>query len=597
VVAPLIGDGRRGVVAGLVAVPFSPSSFHNRGPVAGDGGGASAACCHFGTYPTATVDVLGYIAVLMTLPLSSSDHSDGITLREILEMPSFQGTEVLAGSGGLDRIVTSVNVMENPDITPWVKRGELLLTVGYSLRGSGMDVGVLIQSLDDLGLAGFGVKLGSYVAEIEAAALEAADGRRFPILALPAAVSFDDLITDVHRARDSLLLGGLARRTDREQELMGIALEGAGPGELAAHLARLIDSEVLVLGPGNEIVAHRDGGGGVPTGRHPADRARDADAISAPIVFGSTYVGRLYVFPDEKARSPFFPGLVPTCAKIMALAASREIAVASVDGQFRAEFLERVLLDRLDRSEVERRCQALEWRVDFPAVVLSLSPATLDTTPLLERTEDMLDWSLRARGLRAPHAIIAGDIVAVVAKGNGPHPERTAADAADEVIARSGAVSWFAGVSAPVSDTAGLVRAWDQARVAARVARRLEGVGVTGVFGDLGIYRLLSEISPERLWGFAEETLGALLDDTSGMAELRRTLTALLDTNMNVARTAREMHFHYNSIRYRITTLERLLGPFTSDPTRRLELRVALLITDTLGGAAGSGDRVPAAAT
>lgn len=59
--------------------------------------------------------------------LSYSHKSESLTLREVLATPSFQETEVLAGSSGLDRVVSSVNVMENPDIIPWVKNRELLI--------------------------------------------------------------------------------------------------------------------------------------------------------------------------------------------------------------------------------------------------------------------------------------------------------------------------------------------------------------------------------------------------------------------------------------------------------------------------------------
>src|SRR5437762_6488076 len=125
---------------------------------------------------------------------ASSADSGGVGLRvhEVLGAATLAGARVLAGGSGLDRVVERLNVMEVPDILPWVKPHELLLTTGYPLRHDPDALVDLVAELDARGLAAIAIKLHRYLDALPPQMLAEADWRGFPILEVPDGVGFDD---------------------------------------------------------------------------------------------------------------------------------------------------------------------------------------------------------------------------------------------------------------------------------------------------------------------------------------------------------------------------------------------------------------------
>ena len=59
-----------------------------------------------------------------------------LTVNQILHTEGFEKFRVICGNRGLNREVSSVSVIDAPDIYNWLQGGEILLTSGYIFKNN-----------------------------------------------------------------------------------------------------------------------------------------------------------------------------------------------------------------------------------------------------------------------------------------------------------------------------------------------------------------------------------------------------------------------------------------------------------------------------
>jgi purine catabolism regulator len=530
-------------------------------------------------------------------------------------MSAMNGARLLAGASGLERVVQRLNVMEVPDVLPWVKAHELLLTTGYPVRSTPDGVPALLAALDDRGLAAVGIKLNRYLDTLPDQALAVADDRGLPLIQLPDAVAFDDILNQVLTEVLNRQAALLERSEEVHRALVAVVLDGGGLAELVSEMAAILGAPVLVTTADGRVLAEGGESGELaelrttscfdPSGRFLTEREprgvhwHDSSGWHAvvPVVAGKFDHGRIASFSRDRPLDERDLHVLERAATVAALAVTKQLAVRAVEGKYRGDFLRDVLSDRAGgRDRVVAHCQSLGWDVDraLVVVVAELDPSTVpaqqpgpELRPVQERFAAAWEGAVRVRDPSAPVVGFTQEVVALLAVPAGADPDRIVRDVVREVSGDGGGGrrSFATGVSRVVEDPEQIPEAYEQARRAVHVGRQLHGSGAVAHFDTLGTFRLLSLVrDPAELRGFVSETLGELA--TQGdpeAADLRRTLQVLLDTNLNVAEAARRLFVHYNTLRYRIGKLERILGPFASDPDLRLDLALALKVLQMRG--------------
>ncbi len=411
----------------------------------------------------------------------------------------------------------------------------------------------------------------------------------------------DDVVMDVEQLAEALaqlVLAGAG--LDELVEAIGdaldlhVAITTTDGRERAARIAPAMRERIVTTGLTDETGRLRvewlgDRGG------HEGQPIAGAHIHREPLAAPNQPLGHLVAIA-ERDLTPVEIVALQRAGTSVSLSITREQAVSAVENKYRGDFLRDVFLGRAGTDDfVREHVVGFGWDLDRPTIVLA---AQIDQQPSYQSTDSVGDrrqWQERfANAWRQvaasadksiPIADFGSEVVAVL-----PAEDHDATAALVRRLVHAvagdkggGRRPFTAGVGRATSGPSGLPESYTQARRALEVGRRFRGSSTTTWFDDLGLHRLIAMVpDTDELRAFAHDVLGDLAAPTEEAVTLRETLQVLLNTNFNVAEAARTQFFHYNTMRYRVGKLERLLGPVASDQNLRLDVAVALKVLEVV---------------
>lgn len=415
----------------------------------------------------------------------------------------------------------------------------------------------------------------------------------------PEAVAALERADALHTALSHIVLegGDLARIAEAVGDALGcgVVFTSTDGRERAAHLD---EAQREALGAADLLD---------PTGRLRVERidpdgtaVGDGEALLRRVVAAGVDLARLVALRSDGRIHPSDVHALERAAIVAALLVTRVEAITAVENKYQGDFLRDVFLGRAGEEDyVAEHAQAFGWNLDRPVmvVVAVLEPDAI--AALAPAPEDRRAWQDRFAHAWRQVAVKLDDSIASVAFSRevvtlvpvDPAQAGAAGQSTLDHIIKGvrgdrggGRIAFSAGVSRVANGLGELPEAFRQAQRAVEVGRRVHGGGSVTRFDQLGLHRLLALVpDPAELAAYASDVLGPLAERTPEAADLRETLQVLLDTNFNVAEAARAQFFHYNTMRYRVGKLQRLLGPVASDPHLRLDVAVALRALEITG--------------
>lgn len=318
------------------------------------------------------------------------DKTYGISVRSVLEMEVLKGAKLIAGRGGLDRVVTSMNVMEVPDIIDWVSGGELIVTTAYSIKDDVEKLVELVPALNSRGVVGLGIKPKRYIRETPQAVINAANALSFPIFEIPPEVSFSKIITPVLTTIVNNQAQVLMDIYDLQKSLTATMLSGGNLQAITQTLHNRYGNSVAIY---NEFFSSyvisatysrrdaiyrqmencvRDNAGE----RHGSDNAlswrelckvdgRECSKITVPIYSDKKLYGYIFMWEDNREVTSVDLAVIEASTSLIALEMLKKISLFEMENNHKVSFLDDLLVnDELSQRKALANAEYFDFDIE-----------------------------------------------------------------------------------------------------------------------------------------------------------------------------------------------------------------------------------------
>lgn len=171
----------------------------------------------------------------------------GLTIKDALEMLNTTSIHVIAGETHLGRNIYSVNIIEVPSVSDWMKGGELLFTSGFAFQGDMNSACEIISNLYHANVAALVIKPSKYLPEIPRQIIECAESLGFPLLEIPEDMPYSFLMQPISEKIINTQLDTLRNIENAHNQLMMALLEGKSITSICDILNALISQDVYLF--------------------------------------------------------------------------------------------------------------------------------------------------------------------------------------------------------------------------------------------------------------------------------------------------------------------------------------------------------------
>ncbi|MCI1821942.1 MAG: PucR family transcriptional regulator ligand-binding domain-containing protein [Megasphaera sp.] len=487
------------------------------------------------------------------------------TVRKALQMDHMKDAELIGGSGGLDRIISCVDISETPDSYEWLRPNEFLITTGYSIRDNLESQMKLLRSLSQKQGAALAIKFGRFIGSIPQELVGLSDELDIPLISLPNNLPFIDITYPLMQRIVNNQARQLAYSEKIYKMLTKVALETNSLESISSALESILAKKVIIY-PYNL--------------RASSLNTQHQQVIPVQVkkrVYGYIVVNTPEPLSDKELIAVQHAEVLVALHLVnyeLATEAAwnerRDLLDDLISGKIHSMALLQARADEFSFSLEGEKCVCIVDIDDFTTYLLQHDLTEQQALTFRRSLFHCVQGAMLRLGKCNRNFLTAqqSDKVIILGSFYQTDWESVLPEIHTQVSQLSEELTATIVISNPVNMLAEIQKAYETARRLIGISRKIHGPGKDLYQKDAELYLILEKMDAASL---DSALLGKILKSRK-RKEYLRTLQVYLDCQGNLSEAAQLLFIHRNTLRYRLKQIELLLGKKLDDP----EIRVIL---------------------
>lgn len=517
-----------------------------------------------------------------------------LSLRDLLETDEFSNFKVISGHGGLDRPVTSVSVMDAPDIYEWMHGGEILITTGYIFRDDLNFLSILITKLHEAGAAALFVKLGRFFDTIPKEAAAVSDKLNFPLVQMPIEYAFTDVINPVLARIVDVQEKSIEYSNQIHKAFIDIAIKGYGIEEIIRALSHLLGQHIVYYDSYFKKLYQTETNFELEIF---VENFREI-YTSFPLEMDRKIYGFIVILKKDYKADEYGSIAIEHASTVIKLDVQKKISTHRIEQMYRDQFVQDILFQNFrNGEELKMRGAIYGWSFhgSYRTVLIDIddfkshfinSDATPGDNTYNSLGQQTLKTAIQFLKQLWPSMIytLFSDMAAVIIHEPTGKSDVCAylSDVFIKLQSYIRAIPPYSTLSIAVgnvkNDITAISGSYTEAKQALKLAYLYGERERIVFFEKLGIYKLLYQIQENAaLESFAHQMLLPLIHyDKANKRNLFQTLETIVDCNWNLKETSRKLFIHYNTVKQRYHRIIEILDIDLESASNRVDVELAV---------------------